>query len=50
MPAAFLFLGAGNPAVGANFPHHHPRFNIDERALGHGVRVLTAAVLELLAA
>lgn len=30
VPGAFIFLGAGD---GQPFPHHHPRFDLDERAL-----------------
>jgi amidohydrolase len=33
IPGAFAFIGARNPAVGANWPHHHPRFTIDEAAM-----------------
>jgi len=33
VPGAFLFVGAGNPEKLANFPHHHPRFDIDEDAM-----------------
>ena len=49
VPSAFLFLGARNPDKGANYPHHHPRFNIDEDALPIGVEVLRRAVYDLLA-
>lgn len=47
-PAAFLFLGCANPAVGAEWAHHHPRFTIDEAALPHGVEILGRAALKLL--
>jgi amidohydrolase len=39
-PGVYFFVGAGNPDVGAEFPHHHPRFEIDEAALEVGVTVL----------
>jgi amidohydrolase len=39
-PGIFVFLGARNPAVGASYPHHHPRFEIDEAALPLGVELL----------
>jgi amidohydrolase len=39
VPGAMLLLGAGNPEVGAAFPHHHPRFDIDERALAVGAEI-----------
>lgn len=32
-PGTFFNVGGGNPAIGANFPHHHPRFDIDETAM-----------------
>ncbi len=36
VPGAFVFLGAANEAKHCSFPHHHPRFNIDEDALPTG--------------
>lgn len=39
VPGAFYFLGAGNAAKSADFPHHHPRFNIDEDVLRVGVEM-----------
>lgn len=48
VPSAFLFLGARNPDKGASYPHHHPRFNIDEDALPIGVEVFRRAVYDLL--
>jgi amidohydrolase len=47
-PGVFAFVGAGNVAEGIVHPHHHPRFNIDERSLDIGLRYLTAAALDLL--
>src|SRR3954454_15850702 len=38
-PGCYAFIGAGDEASGATFPHHHPRFRIDERALATGVRL-----------
>jgi amidohydrolase len=35
-PGVFVFLGAGNAAQQCCFPHHHPRFDIDEDALPTG--------------
>ncbi|MDR3077065.1 MAG: amidohydrolase [Synergistaceae bacterium] len=42
VPGTFFFLGAGNPACGAEYPHHSPRFNIDENALATGAALLAA--------
>lgn len=39
-PGVFLFAGAGNPEVGAAYPHHHPKFDIDERVLEYGPDLL----------
>lgn len=47
-PGVFAFVGARNDAEGITFPHHHPRFQIDEASLGIGLRYLTAASLDLL--
>jgi amidohydrolase len=33
-PGCYAFIGAGGP-----YPHHHPRFRIDERALAIGTRL-----------
>jgi amidohydrolase len=38
VPSAFVQIGARNPESGAPHPHHHPRFTIDERCLGVGLR------------
>ena len=48
VPGAFLFIGAGNEAKGLIYPHHHPKFDIDESALSRGMTVLGLAALKLL--
>ena len=48
VPGVFLFLGCGNEAVGACYPHHHPRFNIDEGALKIGVELHVRSALSYL--
>ncbi|MFM1652311.1 amidohydrolase [Brevibacillus sp. B_LB10_24] len=45
VPGAFVFIGAGNPEVGAAYPHHHPRFDIDERAMLISAEVLGRSAL-----
>lgn len=47
-PGVFAFVGAGNVRQGIVHPHHHPRFQVDERALDVGLRYLAAATIELL--
>ena len=49
VPGCYFLVGASNPAKEANYPHHHPRFNIDEDALPVAVEVLTRATLSYLA-
>jgi amidohydrolase len=39
VPGCYAFIGAGSEEAGATYPHHHPRFRIDERALATGVRL-----------
>jgi amidohydrolase len=50
VPGCYFFVGAGSEEAGAVWPHHHPRFRIDERALGIGVRAHVATALRALAA
>ncbi|QFF97613.1 amidohydrolase [Psychrobacillus glaciei] len=33
VPGAFFFTGGRNEAIGASYPHHHPKFDFDERAM-----------------
>lgn len=47
-PGAFFVVGAGNEATGAHFPHHHPRFAIDEAALKDGIAVFARTALDML--
>jgi amidohydrolase len=48
VPGCYFIVGAKNEAKGASYPHHHPRFNIDEDALPIGVEVLTRAAMDFL--
>jgi amidohydrolase len=47
-PGCYAFIGAGSEEAGATFPHHHPRFRIDERALRTGVRLHVDVALRAL--
>lgn len=47
-PGSFFFVGAGNEAKGIIYPHHHPRFTIDEDALPIGVKLFVRFVTRLL--
>jgi amidohydrolase len=45
VPGAFLFFGIGD---GMEYPHHHPAFDIDEKALPQATLLMTALALEYL--
>lgn len=44
VPGCYFFLGSANPKKGLDFPHHHPRFDFDEIALGMGVEIFVRCV------
>ncbi|MEO0535680.1 MAG: M20 family metallopeptidase [Cyanobacteria bacterium P01_A01_bin.123] len=44
VPGCYFFLGAANEAKGLAYPHHHPRFDFDETALGMGVEMFVRCV------
>ena len=46
VPGAFLFFGIGD---GMEYPHHHPAFDIDEKALPQATLLMTALALKYLA-
>jgi amidohydrolase len=48
IPGVFAFVGCRNEAKGACYPHHHPRFNIDEEALITGVELHVRTTLQYL--
>lgn len=48
VPGAYLFLSAKKPEQEETIPHHHPRFDFDERALPKGVAIMTRAAVRLL--
>ena len=49
IPGCYFFVGGRNAEIGATFPHHHPRFNVDESAVLLGARAMVEAVRTLLA-
>ena len=48
VPGSFFFIGARSDAQGFNFPHHNPRFDIDEACLPQGVAILCDAAVRCL--
>ncbi len=39
IPGVMAFVGAGHADLQKNYPHHHPKFNIDERSLEIGMKL-----------
>jgi amidohydrolase len=48
-PGAFFNVGHRNEELGIIWPHHHPKFNVDEEALGHGMATMLQVVMNYLA-
>jgi amidohydrolase len=48
VPGNFFFLGARDDERGLNFPHHNPRFDIDETCLPSGVAILCETAVRCL--
>jgi metal-dependent amidase/aminoacylase/carboxypeptidase family protein len=47
VPGSFFMVGAGNQEKGIVYPHHHPRFTIDEEALPMGMKAFVQAAFKL---
>jgi amidohydrolase len=47
-PGAFMLLGSADPEGGLDYPHHHPRFDIDEAVLPLGVAILAETATRFL--
>jgi amidohydrolase len=48
LPGCYFFLGSSDPDAGLNAPHHHPRFDIDERVLPRAAALMAAAAVDYL--
>ena len=44
VPGCYFFLGSANADKDLAYPHHHPRFDFDETALGMGVEIFVRCV------
>ncbi|MBW4654764.1 MAG: amidohydrolase [Kaiparowitsia implicata GSE-PSE-MK54-09C] len=44
VPGCYFFLGSANIDKGLAYPHHHPRFDFDETALGLGVEMFVRCI------
>ncbi len=47
VPGAFIFIGTGNIDKGIIYPQHHPKFDIDEKALAYGTEAMVRAAMKL---
>ena len=48
IPGAFFLLGTGNPQKGIVYPHHHPKFDLDEDSMPLGIEIMARCVMKLL--
>lgn len=48
VPGTFFFLGAGSAEKGTDYPHHSPRFNIDDDALPIGMTIFSTFAFDML--
>jgi len=48
VPGAIAFVGCRNEEKGANFPHHHPKFDIDEDSLEIGTELYVRYAMDFL--
>ncbi|BAH42700.1 MULTISPECIES: amidohydrolase [Brevibacillus] len=44
-PATFFMVGGRNPEIQATYPHHHPKFDVDERSMIQTGQLFIAALL-----
>ena len=49
VPGTFVFLGVKNEAKGIIYPHHHPKFDVDEYALPQGTALYVSVAEDYLA-
>jgi metal-dependent amidase/aminoacylase/carboxypeptidase family protein len=49
VPGTYVFLGVGNKTKGFIYPHHHPKFDLDEDALPMGTALYVTVAQEYLA-
>ena len=50
VPGTFFYTGGGNAEKGIIYPHHHPKFDIDEDALLFASKGLLQSALDYLKA
>lgn len=45
IPGVYIGVGAGNKALGYDYPHHHPKFAIDEESFLIGVKMFVGVAM-----
>ncbi len=48
VPGCYFFVGSADPEKGHGFPHHHPRFDVDERVLPKAAGLMASAAFDIL--
>src|SRR5699024_11378524 len=48
IPGVYFFTGSANEEKGFIYPYHHPKWNIDEKSLLNGAKVMAAATIDYL--
>ncbi|SDM94681.1 amidohydrolase [Paenibacillus sp. yr247] len=48
-PGCYMFVGAGNIEAGIIHPHHHPKFDIDEKSMLNAANLLLGMALDYMA-
>jgi amidohydrolase len=48
VPGCFVFVGSANAERGLNFSHHHPKFDVDEKALSYAAALMAQSAVEIL--
>ncbi len=46
-PGCYFLMGSANSTRGLDWPHHHPRFDFDEKCLAPAVEIIGRSVVEL---
>ncbi len=49
IPGCYFFIGSNDHSTGLDAPHHHPRFDFNERALVNAAALMSGAIFEMLA-
>lgn len=44
----YFTAGGGNPEIGAEYPHHHPKFDVDERSMQYIGKTFIGTVFDFL--